>query len=165
MTKKLGMTPCTMRQPRAQHIACVHNASTACMTHCPRARRVNRITACTMRQPHARHVNHVHDASTKCTTHRLHARRVNPAHDASPACMTRQPHAQCMVCVHYICMMRCSHDHLCVPFCVATASMPPASACMSVRACTCVCVCLRAYVSVRICVQACLHLRVHLLTY
>ena len=56
-TKKLGMTPCTTRQPRAQRIAHVHNAWLACTMHHPRARRVARM----------------HDASPMYMTHRSHA--------------------------------------------------------------------------------------------
>ena len=50
----------------------MHDASTACTTHRPRAQRMAR----------------VHDASPACMTRRSHARRIARAHDASLVCTT-----------------------------------------------------------------------------
>ena len=93
------MTPRTTRQPRAQCVNRVHNASTSSTMRQPRAQRVNRehntSTASTTRQPQAQHVNREHSASTGCTTRCSRTSCVRNALPAStmhcPAFTMRQP--------------------------------------------------------------------------
>ena len=87
------MTPRTTRQPRAQCVNRVHNASTSSTTRQPQAQRVNRehnaSTASTTRQLQAQRVNRKHNASTASTARQLGAQRVARARPGCTTCCSR----------------------------------------------------------------------------
>ena len=124
VTKKLGMTSCTMRQLHAQHINHVHNAS----------------TTCTMHRLHAQHVNPTYDASPTCTMRQPHARCMVCVHYM---CMTHCSHDRLCVpfCVATVSMPPAS---ACVSVRACTC------VCVCLRAYVSVCVCMQVCLRLRV---------------
>ena len=124
VTKKLGMTSCTMRQLHAQHINHVHDAS----------------TTCTMHRLHAQCVNPAYDASPTCTMHQPHARCMVCVHYM---CMTHCSHNRLCVpfCVATASMPPAS---ACVSVCACTC------VCVCLRAYVSVCVCMQVCLRLRV---------------